>query len=180
MPTPRQVRAQAFTALIHGATGIIYFAVDSAQSRNAGVVGIAPSIPESYLPNSSDLKASQEERDNAPALWAGVVALNAELQSLQDVILSPTSTLSYSVEYAGSAVTAAPVRTMLKKSSNGVYTLLVVNVDNVPLNLKINLPWAPVELFSLQPDGSRSPKGPYGSSILDSIDGFGVAKYEFK
>lgn len=31
MPTPREMRAQVYTALIHGATGIIYFAMDSCK-----------------------------------------------------------------------------------------------------------------------------------------------------
>ena len=190
MPTPQQIRAQVFTALTHGATGIIYFAIDSPQSRNGHVIGIAPSIPNSYQhpgipndpnnPTDRDLEATPAEILNAPTLWAATVALNKELQSLQDAILSPTSTLAYGVAYSGSAITSTPLRTMLKRSANGVYTLLVMNVDNVPLSLKIDLPAPPIELFTLGQSGDRYPKGPYGSAITDSIEGFGVRNYEFK
>jgi hypothetical protein len=181
MPTPTQMRAEVFTALVHGATGIFYFAVDSWAVRNAQVIGIGPAIPASYSnANPGDAVATSTDAIASAALWNATVSMNKELASLDKVILSPTSTLSYQVEYSGTPVTSTPIRTLLKKSPTGVYTLLVVNIDNVPLNLRVTLPARPYELFSINPDGARGPMGPYGSAFTDSIEGFGVRKYEFK
>jgi len=109
-------------------------------------------------------------------------AMNQELQSLQNAILSPTSTLDYQVGYSGTSVagTDTPLRSMLKKDANGVYTLLLVNIVNLPQQLKISLPGRPIELFAIDAQGARYPIGPYGSTLTDSIEGFGVRKYEFK
>ena len=40
MPSARQLRAQAFAGIIHGATGIIFFALDAMMALTG--VGIAP------------------------------------------------------------------------------------------------------------------------------------------
>jgi hypothetical protein len=42
------------------------------------------------------------------------------------------------------------------------------------------LPGRPIELFILDKNGARYPMGPYGSTFTDSIERFGVRKYEFK
>ena len=42
MPSAREVRTQVYTALVHGATGIMYFAMDSVYTRAGGVVGMGP------------------------------------------------------------------------------------------------------------------------------------------
>ena len=40
--SPIQMRAMVYTAIIHGATGIHYFILDSAISRNGGQIGFSP------------------------------------------------------------------------------------------------------------------------------------------
>jgi hypothetical protein len=181
MPSPEHMRAQVFTALVHGATGIFYFAMDSAGGRNGQFIGIGPAIPNIYgTSNAGDAVATADDIARSTALWSATVAMNKELQSLQGVILSPTSTLDYQVAYSGTPVTTTPLRSMLKKSTNGVYTLLLVNIDDVPLDLKVSLPGRPIELFILDKNGARYPMGPYGSTFTDSIERFGVRKYEFK
>eukprot|EP01050_Picozoa_sp_SAG11_P013449 SAG11_NODE_1573_length_4664_cov_3.235487_1_plen_48_part_10 len=42
MPTPREMRGQVYAGIVHGATGIIYFAMDSGVTRDGEVMGIAP------------------------------------------------------------------------------------------------------------------------------------------
>jgi len=182
MPTPEQMRAQVFTALVHGATGIFYFAVDSPEGRTAQYIGIGPDIPTAYDATSSGAVATPEDKEASAALWNATLAMNQELQSLQNAILSSTSTLDYQVGYSGTSVagTDTPLRSMLKKDANGVYTLLLVNIVNLPQQLKISLPGRPIELFAIDAQGARYPIGPYGSTFTDSIEGFGVRKYEFK
>jgi hypothetical protein len=177
------MRAQVFTALVHGATGIFYFAVDSPAGRNAQYIGIGPDIPTAF-PHAppSDAVATEADQTASAKLWNATLAMNQELQSLQNAILSPTSTLDYQVGYSGTSVagTDTPLRSMLKKDANGVYTLLLVNIVNLPQQLKISLLGRPIELFAIDAQGARYPIGPYGSTFTDSIEGFGVRKYEFR
>ena len=42
MPSPREMRGQVYAGIVHGATGIIYFAMDSGVTRGGEVMGIAP------------------------------------------------------------------------------------------------------------------------------------------
>jgi hypothetical protein len=42
MPSPREMRGQVYAGIVHGATGIIYFAMDSGVTRDGQVMGIAP------------------------------------------------------------------------------------------------------------------------------------------
>jgi hypothetical protein len=181
MPTPIQLRAEVFTALVHGATGIFYFIYDNAVARGNCVIGISPNPQVDYGPTGpcrtqampSDITASQ-------TLWNEAVTLNSELARLQNVILSPTATSSYQVGTQSAGITPTPIRTMLKVSSTGVYTLLMINVDNMPLNVQVTLPSKPVDLYSISTGGARGPMSPYNNTIWDSIEGFGVRIYEFK
>jgi len=181
MPTPTQLRAEVYTAVIHGATGIIYFAVDNFATRGAQVIGIAAN-PRTTYPgqNPGDAVATSSDIIASQTLWNGAVSLNSELQRLQSVILTPTANLSYQVATQGTSITATPIRSILKLSSTGVYTLLVVNIDNAPINVQFTLPARPFNLYSIGPNGARYPLGPYGNTFTDSIEGFGARTYEFK
>jgi hypothetical protein len=178
MPTTAQLRAEVFTGLIHGATGVIYFALDNWTTRNAQVIGIAANPLTSY-PNANpgDAVASASDIAASQALWNGTVALNSELERLKPVILSPSTNLVYQVATQGTSVTSTPIRSMLKQSSSGVYTMLVINIDNVPINVQYSLPTRPVALYTIDSNGARSPKAPYGGTITDTIEGFGVRIY---
>lgn len=41
-PTPQQLRATMYAALVHGATGLVYFTFDNSLSREAGIYGVSP------------------------------------------------------------------------------------------------------------------------------------------
>jgi len=180
MPTPVQLRAQVFASIIHGATGILYFASDGWVVRNAQVIGIAASTPSRYPDDRpTDIIASASQIAASQALWNGTVRLNGELQRLQSAILSPTSRLAYTVSVAGRAFTATPVRTLLKESG-GRYTLLAVNIDDAPLALRIALPRPAIELLSINADGVAVPLAADGQAIEDSIESFGVRIYQFR
>jgi hypothetical protein len=170
MPNQAQLRIQAFTALIHGATGLFYFLLENAKTP-VGLVGIAP--PAQGCNSSGQITPSE-------TLWCATVALNGELTRMKGVILSPTSIDTYTVSVNGSPVSQTPIRTMLKTSASGTKTLLVANIDNVPINVQVTLPARPVALYSIDQLGGRNPMAPYGSQIFDSIEGFGVRIYEFQ
>ncbi len=181
MPTASQLRAEVFAAVVHGATGIIFFALDNWMTRNAHVIGISPSPLASYSGhNPGDVVATSSDISSSEALWAETVRLNAELQRLESVILSPTATMPYQVAIQGRTITTTPVRSILKVSTNDVYTLLVVNIDNVPLNMQFTLPSRPFDLYSIDAAGSRHPIESNGNGFTDPIEGFGIRIYEFK
>jgi hypothetical protein len=181
MPTPTQLRAEVFTAIVHGATGIIYFALDSAAVRNAQVIGIASSPPPSYPSQPpANAVATSDTIAAAGALWRATARLNAELERLQKVILSRTATLSYQVATRGQSVTANPIRTLLKQGEDGRYTLLVVNIDAVALDLRIELARPPAELAALDETGAAVALQANGAAIAGSIEAFGVRIYQFK
>lgn len=138
MPTPAEMRAMVYTALIHGATGIFQFAWDSRVLRGVNYFGIGPRPPSSYAGVSSQITA--EEQAASEALWDSLDAaqggLNAELQALRPVILSPGSSEPYTVAVSRNPASAAPVRTLLK-AYGGSYYLLAVNIDPVSLDARI-------------------------------------------
>ena len=181
LPAPQQMRAEVFTALVHGATGIVFFALDSWASRNALVIGIAAKPASSYPgAHAQDAVATPAAIAASQNLWNETVSLNAEIDRLQRVLLSPTAALAYSVGIRGRAITTTPIRSLLKKSRDGVYTLLVVNIDNVPLSMLFTFPETPLDLHSIDASGSRQAMDLTGKSIAYSIEGFGVRVYEFR
>jgi hypothetical protein len=188
MPSAAQLRAEVFTALVHGATGIFYFILDNAIARGNNVIGIAPDPQLDYCPPPQPapappctwLKATSADLAVSQDLWIHTVELNAELIRLQSAILSPTATSTYQVGYQGTSNLATPIRTMLKVNAAGVYTLLMINIDSVPLNTQVTLPTRPVDLYKIDIAGGRHPLTSNGNIVSDSIDGFGVTIYEFK
>jgi hypothetical protein len=174
------LRAEVFAALVHGATGIVYFALDNWASRNAQVIGITATPLASY-PNQhpGDAVATASDIASSETLWNATVSLNAELQRLQSVILSPTATLPYRVAIQGRAISATPIRTLLKMGNEGVYTLLVSNIDDMPLNVHFTLPVPPLDLHSIDAGGARNRIGSNSNSFADSIEGYGVRIFEF-
>ncbi len=50
MPTPALLRAMVYAGFVHGATGVIYFALDSFVTRDDGVIGMAPDPAADYGP----------------------------------------------------------------------------------------------------------------------------------
>jgi hypothetical protein len=130
-PTPNQLRSMVYTGLIHGATGIVYYAWDSNITR----FGIAPRARAAVpgRPTASPLQALQAEQ-----LWRTVSQVNQELKSLTPALLSPTvSDTEYSVSFEGVAITDSPIRTLLKPLSETEWVLLAVNMDDALLQATI-------------------------------------------
>lgn len=130
-PTPNQLRSMVYTGLIHGATGVVYYAWDSNVTR----FGIAPTkqaeIP--GRPSASPLQALQAEQ-----LWKTVAQVNQELRMLTPALLSPTvSDTKYSVTFEGEAITESPIRTLLKPRSETEWVLLAVNMDDAVLRANV-------------------------------------------
>ena len=100
IPSPRQIRVQAWAGIIHGATGVIYYAFDSWVLRSSGEVGMAPDMAfnrgldwAGHWPSNSSTGLNSE----SVAAWNAAKETNMELSALKHVILAPTSSEPYSV-----------------------------------------------------------------------------------
>ena len=141
MPTTRDIRAMAYVSIVHGATGLMYFAMDSFIVRDSGVIGIAPRELSNTSwrvapPNTGaalpGVLASAELVEMSVALWDGVARLNKELSSLVPVLFSNTSRLKYTVgiQHASTNKTVTPVHSIRKVDGD---TLIAVNIDEAQL-----------------------------------------------
>jgi hypothetical protein len=173
MPTPAELRGMAFTSIVHGATGLIFFAYDSWVTRDGLVVGVGPETAERYGDRSV---ASPEEVKQSRALWAGLRDLNAELERLTPWLLSPSASESYTVGFSGASRTKDPVRTVLKKR-NGEYALLVSNLDRASVSARFRFARALASVMRLEADGREHRLEVEGSTFQDGLDGFGAATY---
>ena len=122
-PTPMQLRGIVYTGIIHGATGVTYYAWDSNVTR----FGVAP-VEQRKIPGRPS--ATPIQAITANALWKTIAVINSELIELTPEILSPTVNLDYVVSFTGDAVTEYPLRTLLKPHRDGGYVLFTVNMDN--------------------------------------------------
>ncbi|MAE66785.1 MAG: hypothetical protein CMJ18_21155 [Phycisphaeraceae bacterium] len=136
LPRPHESRAAVYTAVIHGATGILYWVWDHRAWRGAGVLGMSDDpIPATR----TETPASPIKQIQSRALWQAAVQTNFELTELKPVLLSPTvgPEVSYAVEIVkGIPATEAPIRALLKPHSDGGYVLLTVNLENRVLTVR--------------------------------------------
>jgi Thrombospondin type 3 repeat len=179
-PSPLEERAQIYTAIIHGATGLLHFAWDSCTLRawDGNVYGgirpdLQAAIPD--CPNGQSIADDQVEAGQE--LWNSLDAsqggINKELETLKPVILSPTSSESYFVYVDSAAKSKAPIRTMLKYF-NGDYYLLTVNVESAPVQAKFVLPFTAENVEVMFEDRSASYAG---FDIVDDFSPFDVNVY---
>ena len=174
LPTPEQLRGMVFTAIIHGATGIIEFAYDSWVTRTWDVVGISPDPAPHYEGRGA---ATVMERKQSRALWRGATELNSELRRLTPVILSPTADLPYAVHYSGESRTRGPIRTMLKATPEG-YTLFASNIERTSLGARFQFLSDIASVRRIGQDGSATPLASEGGGFRDRFGAFGVGIYE--
>ncbi|MGN6391375.1 MAG: hypothetical protein ACTHM9_03865 [Gemmatimonadales bacterium] len=177
MPTPSELRGMAFTAIVHGATGLILFAWDSPVTRMGHVLGIGPATPDRY---DSGTVATPEGAARSRALWAGARALNLELDRLTPALLAPTARVPYRVWYSGEAGTSSPIRTMLKRTAEHRYTLLAANLEGRPIAARFEFPEGITSVIRRNPDGSATSLPFNGTAFDDEFAGFGAAVYEVR
>ncbi|MBI1209530.1 MAG: hypothetical protein GC191_19885 [Azospirillum sp.] len=181
MPTPEELRAMVYAALIHGATGVFYFAYDSFVTREGNVLGMAPEPEADYGPTPGfgsggpGLKAGPADRAGARRLWAAATEINAELRALTPDLLSPTSVLTPRVELSGTPVSATPIRLLIKPHGDAL-TVLAVNLDRRRLTATIafDQPLAAVSRLFRPGD---PPVRPDVTAWQEQFEPFGVVVY---
>ncbi len=185
MPEPIQMRSMVYAALIHGATGVMAFGLDSYAMRDGHVVGIAPQPAASYGPtpdydNSArpPLEVDDAQLAKSRRLWHAVERLNGELKELTPVILSPTAALAVEVEHRGPSVTSMPVRILLKRLPDGSHVMLAVNLDDAPLDVSFRFP-ADITAVRRRFDEGGEPMR-QGRYLQDRFRAFDVRVYDLQ
>jgi hypothetical protein len=180
-PTPSEERAQVYTAIIHGATGLLHFAWDSCTLRawDGNVyAGIRPDVQAAIPDCPGGTVISDEQVSQAAGLWNSLDAskngINSEIEALKPVILSPTSNQPYFVYVDQAGQSGAPVRAMLKRYE-GVYYLLTVNIDSVALSAEFVFPF-PVKEVEVMFE-QRAPVSYGGFTVVDDFSPFDVNVY---
>jgi hypothetical protein len=180
-PTPMQMRAQVYAAIVSGATGVAYFTFDSWPMRSAGIVAISPDPKPSYRDgapawtNASPLLLVQ-----AKALWETTKQINGEIKELTPALLSPTvgDQVKYAVDVQGESVTPSPLKCMLKPHPAGGYVLLMVNVDDAVLEATVSIP-TPIRSIEVLYENRTAP-ALEGSKFSDHFEPFDVHVYRIK
>lgn len=186
-PTPTEMRAMAYTAIVHGATGIWQFIWDSFMARDGGIVGIRPDTPalysETIRPDAA--VATQRQITESVALWNSLDSsrggLNAELKTLEPVIFAPTADSSdrfwaYSVLVDHKPNRWSPIRTMLKTVGGEQY-LIAVNMDNASVNAQFRFVQGIASVDVMFENGRRIIS--YAGGFTDHFDPLAVHVYRF-
>ncbi len=179
MPTPRQLRAQIYTAIISGATGVHYFIMDSHASRRGGVVGMSPRPRAQYAP-AEEAIATPVQLVQAKALWEMAKQINSELRELTPVILSPTAgdNEKFAAECSGDGFSSKqPLRCLLKRGPAGGYVLLTVNTDDAILNATFTFGEKLTTIEPLYENRPATPPRKDGISFTDRYEPFDVHLY---
>lgn len=174
MPTSRQLRCMVYTSIIHGATGIIYFALDSFATRTGSVVGMSPNPRASY---GQGIDATEDQLQMSRSLWQAAVSINQQINTLRPAILSPTEKISYQVDLddAWPTITPEPIRTLLKRDPAGGCVMLLVNMDDTPMHVRVRCAGysakqqfesAAAGGFTATPDGFEMICTPYDTRVI--------------
>ena len=180
-PSSRELRAMIYAGIVHGATGIVYFAYDSFVTRDGEVIGIAPDPVAAHGPTPDfdndgkpPVAASERDLETSRGLWRDIVGLNAELHALAPVLLSPTAGADYAVAVTGESVSPTPIRVILKEH-DGRWTLIAVNLDDAALRVRMTFPLPLGRVGRLFDD--EGPPAVTGGIIEDNFAPFAVRLY---
>ncbi|MBP7064715.1 hypothetical protein [Ferrovibrio sp.] len=188
LPSIEQLRATVFTALVHGASGIIHFSYDSHGTRDGGVIGISPApqhdyhaVPDYDADGKPSVAASAAERAASQALWHQVAGLNRELAALAPSLLRPTAALNCKVTAEGPHRRALPLRLLAKQTERPDEVLLiVVNIEAVPLQARYECDAPIAALSPYLPDSSSAMQLAAPYTIQDHLPPFGVRLYRLR
>jgi hypothetical protein len=180
LTNPDHYRAMAYTAFVHGASGLFAFGWDSKVMREGGNFGITPTPRTNYPGCTWGGYACEEpsptEIAQSQALWSRVAALNGELGQMKSVLLSPTSTAAYSINLLQTPnLGSSPIRTILKTTPSGTY-LIAVNMINDNLDAVFQLQ-SPVSSVSVQFENRTVPTPLW--AIRDHFGPFAVHIYKW-
>lgn len=179
-PSPQRVRAAVYTAIVHGATGIWYFAWDSYATRVAYLdAGIRPTLPLSYAEQAVPGEITQATKQDGEDTWDTVASLNNELIGINSAILWPTSRESYQVLVSRNGYnSSSPIRTMLKSRPGNLHYLIAVNMDNTPVDAEFQFSHDLIWKQVLYHGGAGASLSGSGSTMTDTFAPFAAKVYQ--
>lgn len=187
MPTSEQLRALVFTALVHGASGVIHFSYDSHGTRDGDVLGISPApladhgnVPDYDNSKRSALKVDAAQLAASRALWQSVADLNRELAALAPSLLQPTAAFTCRVETAGNHRRSQPIRLLAKPADTGDLLLIAVNIEAVALQAGITCDADIVALSPYSPAALPAMRLETPRRFHDEMPPFGVRLYRVR
>ena len=185
MPTPETLRGMAYAAIIHGATGLIYFALDSFVTRDDGILGVSPTPKKDYgvavdynADGQAPLVVADDRLQRSRQLFQSVTELNREMAALRSVILSPTSAQGYTVRPVSAFARGDSVRSLLKRTGNG-HVMIVVNVDTEPATVQFQFDRPITAVKPLFDSAEPADIGATGWQGTYTGEGVGVYRIEF-
>ncbi|MCW0234423.1 MAG: hypothetical protein OJJ21_12560 [Ferrovibrio sp.] len=142
LPDAAEARAMAFTAIVAGATGLIWLGEDNYAARNAGRLGIAPVPQMDYGIQAGSsiapLKATPGDVAASRRLWDAVMQLNRRIARIVPALLQADAPDRYTVAVRMEDPPRPPVqlRSLLKAYDGGLL-LIVVNGGEQPEDFRI-------------------------------------------
>lgn len=142
MPDAAEARAMAFTAIVAGATGLIWLGEDNYAARNAGRLGIAPVPQMDYgIQAGSSITPLQATPGDVAAsrhLWDAVMQLNRRIARIVPALLQADAPDRYTVAVRMEKPPRPPVQLhSLLKPYDGGLLLIVVNGGGRHENFRI-------------------------------------------
>jgi hypothetical protein len=181
LPDPAEARMMAFTAILAGATGLIWQGEDNYAARNAGMLGIAPGPQMDYGIQAGSgiapLKATPDDVVASRRLWDAVMQLNRRISRIAPALLQPDAPEPYTVasRIAPASRPAAQLRSLLKPFDGGLL-LIVVNAGDQTEDFRIGFARAIRSLVRLD-DADAVPQDPPRGLLRDRIEPRGVRLY---
>jgi len=183
MPSEDQANAMIYAGVIHGATGIIWFAQDSYGGRVPKLLGASPDPPRAYPVPAGEggaakpIPVTEQDLESSRRMWRAIERLNGELAALGPVILSPTSRRDYRVAVRGTSASPTPIRTLLKDGPEGP-VLLVVNIDADAVTARFTFG---EPLAALEPAFGGAPAPTVADGVwTEQIEAWGVRVYRLR
>jgi hypothetical protein len=191
MPTPRQYRAMAMAALLHGATGLVTFALDSFVTRDDGVIGIAPwavadygDAPDYNNDKKDPARSDIVERAISVGMWQAVATFNHVLAGVETILLQPTAAPALTVSSDNNDDLNTPIRVLAKRKDGALY-LFVLNLADEPVTARFRFdcktasaPWRRIaNTWPFEQDRLRPAKDRACMAWQDRLDALGVRVY---
>lgn len=174
---PQEARVLAWSAIVAGASGLIWQGEDNYAARNAGALGITAQPRLDYGIRTgaiAPLVVTPEGASAARRLWDAVAQMNRRFARLTPTLLQPDAAMPYSVAVGIRAREIPPMLRTLLKPHEGGHLLILVNPAPEPEAYRIALPFAMVTRL----DGDAPVEQDAARGLFrDRVEGYGVQLY---